>query len=95
MLMVVMRRIEVTGDGVRRGDVVEVGGLLHRVRDVLELRGRRKRLEFEDGNVYVLGPSVPITVAREYDVRGAFIHSQVPDEAQRHRGDATLQRDFG
>lgn len=30
-----------------------------------ELQGSRKRLEFENGNVYVLQPWVSITVVRE------------------------------
>jgi hypothetical protein len=93
MLKAIMRKVEVTGDGVRRGDVVEVGGLLHRVRDVRELRGRRKRLEFEDGNAYVLGPSIVITVARVYDAR-EIAHAR----AERHRGhggNTSLRDDFG
>ncbi len=57
--------LEVTADGIQRGDVVAVGGIPHRVVDVRELRGRRKRLEFENGNVYLLQPWVSITVVRE------------------------------
>ncbi|EST23167.1 hypothetical protein N566_25985 [Streptomycetaceae bacterium MP113-05] len=93
MLKAIMRKVEVTGDGVRRGDVVEVGGLLHRVRDVRELRGRRKRLEFEDGNAYVLGPCIVITVARVYDARGV---ARVRADVHRgHAGNNTLRDDFG
>lgn len=66
----VMQTLEVMPDGVRRGDLIAVGGIPHRVRDVRELRGRRKRLEFEDGNVFVLGPWVAITVARDRNAGG-------------------------
>ncbi|MDX6757949.1 hypothetical protein SIN09_00430 [Streptomyces sp. F8] len=66
----VMQTLEVMPDGVRRGDVIAVGGIPHRVRDVRELRGRRKRLEFEDGNVFVLGPWVAVKVARDRNAGG-------------------------
>ncbi|GGZ23685.1 hypothetical protein [Streptomyces avidinii] len=65
-----MQTLEVMPDEVRRGDVIAVGGIPHRVRDVRELRGRRKRLEFEDGNVFVLGPWVAIKVSRDRNTGG-------------------------
>lgn len=65
-----MQTLEVMPDGVRRGDVIAVGGIPHRVRDVRELRGRRKRLEFEDGNVFVLGPWVAVMVSRDRNAGG-------------------------
>lgn len=58
--------LTVTGDGVYRGDVIAVGGIPHRVRDVREVYPRRRRLEFEDGNAYILGAAVPIEVIRTY-----------------------------
>ncbi|QIK06147.1 hypothetical protein G7Z12_09035 [Streptomyces sp. ID38640] len=60
-----------TADGIQCGDVVAVGGIPHRVVDVRELQGRRKRLEFENGNVYVLQPWVSLTVVREGGGGGA------------------------
>ncbi len=69
-----MRSVEVLPARVRRGDVIAVGGVPHRVRDVRELRGRRRRLEFEDGNVFVLGPWVTIRVRRERTAAGGPVH---------------------
>ena len=40
-----MRIVSVTADGIRRGDVIDVGGIPHTVCDVREVGGRRKRLE--------------------------------------------------
>ncbi|MFD0266006.1 hypothetical protein ACFVGY_05325 [Streptomyces sp. NPDC127106] len=59
------RRVEVTADGVQRGDLITVGGAPLRVVDARELQGGRKRLEFENGNVYVLQPRTSLTVVRE------------------------------
>ncbi|MET7615856.1 hypothetical protein [Streptomyces sp. NPDC005408] len=59
-----MQIVSVTADGVRRGDVIAVGGIPHTVCDVREVSGRRKRLEFADGNAYVLGARVAIRVTR-------------------------------
>jgi hypothetical protein len=56
--------LTVTGDAVHRGDVISVGGIAHQVRDIREVHPQRKRLEFEDGNVYVLGVRVTIKVTR-------------------------------
>lgn len=61
-----IQTLTVTGDGVYRGDVIAVGGIPHRVRDVREVYPRRRRLEFEDGNAYVLGAGVTIEVTRTY-----------------------------
>lgn len=94
MLNTVMRKVEVTGDGVRQGDVLEVGGLLHRVREVCELRGRRRRLQFENGDVYVLGSLLVITVARAYGARTTVGHLHA-QEVGRLSSDTTLQEDFG
>ena len=55
-----------TGDGIRPGDVIAVGGIPHAVEDVRELAGSRKRLQFADGNAYVLGRSMTIEVTRTY-----------------------------
>ncbi|MFD7627416.1 hypothetical protein ACFV7Q_15495 [Streptomyces sp. NPDC059851] len=59
------QRLEVTADGVRRGDLIAVGGTPHRVADVREPRRGRMRLEFENGSVYVLQPWAYLTVVRE------------------------------
>lgn len=56
--------VTVTGDGVLVGDVITVGGIPHVVRDVRGVQPARKRVEFEDGNAYVLGRHHPIEVAR-------------------------------
>ncbi|MFB7256003.1 hypothetical protein [Streptomyces nojiriensis] len=52
------------GDDVRSGDVIAIGGNLHIVTNVRRVVGGRKVLEFADGNVYVLGSSLPIQVMR-------------------------------
>ncbi|KNB49645.1 hypothetical protein [Streptomyces caatingaensis] len=62
--------VTVTGDGVRVGDVVAIGGIPHRVRDVRCVLPARTRLEFEDGNAYVVGRSHPIEVARAFPFPG-------------------------
>ncbi|GAA2932461.1 hypothetical protein GCM10020221_30290 [Streptomyces thioluteus] len=62
--------VTVTGDGVRVGDVVAIGGIPHRVRDVRCVLPARTRLEFEDGNAYVVGRSHPIEVSRAYPLPG-------------------------
>ncbi|WP_405683938.1 hypothetical protein [Streptomyces sp. NBC_00057] len=68
----VAQSLKVTADGIQCGDVLAAGGVPHRVVDVRELQGRRKRLEFENGNVYVLQPWVSITVVRERGGDGAL-----------------------
>ncbi|GAA0422908.1 hypothetical protein [Streptomyces luteireticuli] len=65
--------VTVAGDGVRVGDVVSVGGIPHRVKDVRCVFPARARLEFEDGNVYVVGRSHPIEVSRRVPVIGQGI----------------------
>ncbi|MCZ2525114.1 hypothetical protein ACFW9F_04050 [Streptomyces sp. NPDC059506] len=50
--------------GVLLGDVITIGGNPHAVTNVRRVAGGRKVLEFADGNVYVLGPSLPIQVMR-------------------------------
>ena len=65
----------VTGDAVQPGDIITVGGLPHTVIDVRELANHRKRLQFADGNAYVLGPSVPIEVMRVYPPRHGSLHT--------------------
>lgn len=52
------------------GDVITVGGIPHTVRDVRGVLSARKRLEFEDGNAYVVGRSHPIEVSRVYPLPG-------------------------
>ncbi|MFD7548155.1 hypothetical protein ACFV0R_21595 [Streptomyces sp. NPDC059578] len=52
------------GDGVPLGDVITIGGNPHTVTNVRRVAGGRKVLEFADGNVYVLGPTLPIQVMR-------------------------------
>ncbi|GAA1921218.1 hypothetical protein GCM10009716_32250 [Streptomyces sodiiphilus] len=56
--------VTTVGDGVRLGDVITIGGNPHTVTNVRRVAGGRKVLEFADGNVYVLGPSLPIEVMR-------------------------------
>ncbi|MDG9703837.1 hypothetical protein [Streptomyces sp. DH37] len=58
--------ITVTGQEVRTGDVIAVGGNDHTVRNIRRLQNRRVALEFEDGNRYVLGEDRPIEVRRSY-----------------------------
>ncbi|MDT9683264.1 hypothetical protein RND61_14460 [Streptomyces sp. TRM76323] len=65
-----VRTLEVTGDQVRVGDVITVGGLPHTVSGVRQVRPDRRRLEFEDGNAYVLGRGRAIRVVRTYAERG-------------------------
>lgn len=94
MLKPFMRKLQVTGDDVERGDVVEVGELLHRVRHVLDLEGGRRRLEFEDGNAYVLEAGVLITVARAFDA-GSMVGESSGTDVLRRAGNTGLQEDFG
>ncbi|WKX70062.1 hypothetical protein [Streptomyces sp. XD-27] len=56
--------VTVTGDTVRTGDVIAIGGIPHRVATMLDVPGSRKRLQFEDGNAYVMPRSAVIDVAR-------------------------------
>lgn len=63
---VVIRQLTVTGAGVRVGDVVTVGGIPHRVRDMREVYPGRRWLGFDDGNAYVLGVSRTIEVTRAF-----------------------------
>ncbi|WP_228979915.1 hypothetical protein [Streptomyces sp. DH12] len=64
MSRLTVRTLEVTGDGVRVGDVIAVGGVPHTVGDVRQVLPDRRRLEFEDGNAYVLGRARTIRVVR-------------------------------
>ncbi|URM89956.1 hypothetical protein LUW75_08130 [Streptomyces sp. MRC013] len=64
MSRLTVRTVEVTGDQVRVGDVIAVGGLPHTVSDVRQVRPDRRRLEFEDGNAYVLVRGRLIQVVR-------------------------------
>jgi hypothetical protein len=57
----------VTGDSVRVGDGVTVGGIPHRVVDVCEVPGNRKRLQFADGNSYVMARHMRIDITRAAD----------------------------
>ncbi|GGP90511.1 hypothetical protein [Streptomyces roseolilacinus] len=70
MSRLTVRTVEVTGDQVRVGDVIAVGGLPHTVSDVRQVRPDRRRLEFEDGNAYVLGRGRSIRVVRTSTDRG-------------------------
>jgi hypothetical protein len=58
--------LTVAGDQVRIGDVINVGGIPHRIRDMREVYPRRRRLEFDDGNAYVLAVTRTIEVTRTY-----------------------------
>lgn len=62
----IVQTVTITGDSVRRGDVISVGGIPHVVADVREVNGRRKLLRFEDGNTYVLPRVMTIEVTRVY-----------------------------
>ncbi|MFE7117406.1 hypothetical protein ACFU99_18530 [Streptomyces sp. NPDC057654] len=68
-----VQTVTIAADSVRPRDVVTVGGIPHVVADVRELAGRRKRLEFEDGNAYVVGRSVHIEVTRVYVPANAVV----------------------
>ncbi|MCK7624607.1 hypothetical protein MUU72_16120 [Streptomyces sp. RS10V-4] len=63
--------LTVPGAEVRPGDLVAVGGIPHTVVDTRELGGFRKRLQFADGNAYVLARTALIEVARPHGPRGA------------------------
>ena len=66
MAQEIVQTVTTTGDGIRPGDVIAVGGIPHAVENVRELVGSRKRLQFADGNGYVLGRSMTIEVTRIY-----------------------------
>ncbi|MFI9722540.1 hypothetical protein ACIHFE_23255 [Streptomyces sp. NPDC052396] len=68
-----MALITVTGDGVRVDDVITVGGIPHVVRGVRTVLPARRLLEFADGNVYVVGRSHPIEVARPFPLPGRTV----------------------
>ncbi|MGW3293542.1 hypothetical protein ACWC9S_06220 [Streptomyces xiamenensis] len=59
-----IRTIVVNGSDVRVGDVVSMGGIPQRVRELRELMPSRKKLIFEDGNAYILGKFLTIEVTR-------------------------------
>jgi hypothetical protein len=67
--------VEVTGDAVQVGDVLEIGGLPHAVADIRAIHGpdgrHRRRLAFADGNAYFGAPGTLLTVIREYRPRPA------------------------
>lgn len=56
--------VTTVGAGVLLGDVITIDGNPHTVTNVRRVAGGRNVLEFADGNVYVLGPSLPIKVMR-------------------------------
>ncbi|MFF2813172.1 hypothetical protein ACFVT2_39630 [Streptomyces sp. NPDC058000] len=58
--------LTVRGAEVRPRDVVSIGGNPHTVIDTRELAGFRKRLQFADGNAYVLARTALIEVSRPY-----------------------------
>lgn len=61
-----VRTVTTTGAAVRPGDVISVGGIHHTVDDVRELPRARKRLQFADGNAYVLTRTTSIVVTRHH-----------------------------
>lgn len=73
MAQEIVQTITTTGDSVRRGDVISVGGIPHVVADVRGVGGQRKLLRFEDGNTYVLSRAMIIEVARVYTPRRAAL----------------------
>ncbi|CAM5285393.1 hypothetical protein [Streptomyces fumanus] len=72
----IVQTVTTTGDSVRRGDVISVGGIPHVVADVREVHGRRKLLRFQDGNAYVLPRAMTIEVTRVYTPRRAATPAQ-------------------
>ena len=55
----------VRGADIHVGDSIAIGGLAHTVEDVRSVAdGHKRRLEFSDGNVYVLGSNKRIEVTR-------------------------------
>ncbi|MCQ8832752.1 hypothetical protein [Streptomyces malaysiensis] len=60
----IVHSVTITGDSIRPGDVISVGGIPHAVADVREIAGNRKRLQFVDGNAYFLPRSLTIEVTR-------------------------------
>lgn len=71
-----VQTVTIAADSVRPRDVITVGGIPHTVADVRELAGRRKRLQFEDGNAYVVGRSRLIEVTRVYVPANALVRQQ-------------------
>ncbi|WP_411144724.1 hypothetical protein [Streptomyces sp. x-80] len=65
MTNTITRALTLLGGEVRINDLIDVGGNLHRVVDVRAiLAGGRRRLQFADGNAYVLGDGARIKVTR-------------------------------
>ncbi len=58
------RTVRTVGDNVRPGDVIMIGGNPHTVTNVRRVAGGRRLLEFADGNLYVLGATLPVHVTR-------------------------------
>lgn len=56
--------VTITGDGIRINDVISVGGIPHAVADMRDVSPNCKRLQFQDGNAYVLPRSMAIEVTR-------------------------------
>lgn len=46
--------VEITSASVQRGDVIQIGGQLCRVTDLLQLPGGAKRLHFESGELLTM-----------------------------------------
>ncbi|MEU7178695.1 MULTISPECIES: hypothetical protein [Streptomyces] len=66
MTHTITRAITVLGSEVRINDIIEVGGNLHRIVDVRAIHGTRRRLQFADGNAYILGCSMRIGITRAF-----------------------------
>jgi hypothetical protein len=58
-------RVEVaTGETIRRGDVVSLGGRSHPVADVAAMPGGARRVDLGGGVILVLRPGARLVVAR-------------------------------
>lgn len=60
----VERVVTVTGAGVVLRDIITVGGHDHAVVDMRVLPGGRRKLVFDDGNVYVVADAATVQVKR-------------------------------
>ncbi|WP_326693335.1 MULTISPECIES: hypothetical protein [unclassified Streptomyces] len=66
-----VQALTVTGTSINTGDSINVGGIPLTVIDVRDVAGGRKRIEFCDGNVFVLGRHKTINIVRSVQLANA------------------------
>lgn len=59
-----IQALKATGQSILVGDRISMGGIPLTVVDVRDVAGDRKRIEFCDGNVFVLGRHMAVNVVR-------------------------------